>query len=105
FYEGMTLELISRDQMVAKIKAAVDARTDEALMIWARTDALPALQSPAEALDRAQACVEAGADAVFTPSSSLDDLATIGRGWDRPQPLVMSSSNFVRVPRARVGEI
>ena len=105
FYEGMTLELISRDQMVAKIKAAVDARTDEALMIWARTDALPALHSPAEALDRAQACVEAGADAVFTPSSSLDDLATIGGGWDRPQPLVMSSSNFVRMPLARVGEI
>ena len=105
FYEGMPLELIGTEQMVAKIKAAVDARTDEAMMIWARTDALPALHSTAAALDRAHACVEAGADAVFTPSSSLEDLATIGRGWDRPQPLVMSSSNFVKMPLDEVREI
>ena len=84
FYEGLPLELISREQHVAKIKAAVDARTDETMMIWARTDALPGLHSTAAALDRAHACVEAGADAVFTPSSSLDDLAKIGHAWDRP---------------------
>jgi 2-methylisocitrate lyase-like PEP mutase family enzyme len=105
FYEGMKLELISREHLVAKIKAAVDARRDETMMIWARTDALPALRGPAMALDRAHACVDAGADAVFTPSSSLDDLAAIGRGWGRPHPLVMSSSKFVHLPVERISTI
>jgi 2-methylisocitrate lyase-like PEP mutase family enzyme len=105
FYEGMPLDLISTEQHVAKIKAAVDARHDETLMIWARTDALPAGLGTSEALDRAHACVEAGADAVFTPSSSLDDLATIGHAWDRPEHLVMSSYNFVDLELTKVKEI
>jgi len=105
FYPGLPLALIDKPQMVAKIQAAVDARTDETMMIWARTDAPPALHSPTEALERAHACVDAGADAVFTPSSSLDDLATIGRQWDRPQPLVMSSSKFAHMPASDVNSI
>jgi 2-methylisocitrate lyase-like PEP mutase family enzyme len=105
FYEGQPLELISKEQLVAKIKAAVDARHDETMMVWARTDTLPAGHGTAAALDRAHACVEAGADAVFTPSSSLDDLATIGHAWDRPEHLVMSSYNFVDLELARVKEI
>ena len=105
FYEGQPLEVISSAQHVAKIKAAVDARKDEALMIWARTDALPAGLGTSEALDRAHACVEAGADAVFTPSASIDDLGTIGRAWDRPEHLVMSSYNFVDMELDKVKEI
>jgi 2,3-dimethylmalate lyase len=105
FYEGLPLELISKEMHVAKIKAAVDARRDETMMIWARTDALPAGLGTGTALERAHACVEAGADAVFTPSASIDDLATIGRAWDRPEHLVMSSSNFARLQLAKVKEI
>jgi methylisocitrate lyase len=50
--------------MVDRIKAAVDARTDPAFVIMARTDAL-AVEGLQSAIDRACACVEAGADMVF----------------------------------------
>jgi methylisocitrate lyase len=50
--------------MVDRIKAAVDARTDENFVIMARTDAL-AVEGLDAAIERAQACVEAGADMIF----------------------------------------
>ena len=57
-------EIVSKQEMVDRIKAAVDARTDENFVIMARTDAL-AVEGLESALDRAQACVEAGADMIF----------------------------------------
>ena len=57
-------ELVSRDEMVDRIRAAVDARTDVNFVIMARTDALAVEGLPA-AIDRACACVEAGADMIF----------------------------------------
>src|SRR5450830_823171 len=57
-------ELVSRQEMVDRIKAAVDARTDENFVIMARTDAL-AVEGLERAIERAVACVEAGADAIF----------------------------------------
>jgi len=57
-------ELVSRAEMVDRIKAAVDARTDEGFAIMARTDAL-AVEGLDAAIDRARACVEAGADMIF----------------------------------------
>jgi methylisocitrate lyase len=57
-------ELVSRDEMVDRIKAAVDARTDPDFVIMARTDAL-AVEGLQAAIDRACACVEAGADMIF----------------------------------------
>ena len=57
-------EIVTKQEMVDRIKAAVDARTDENFVIMARTDAL-AVEGQEAALDRAQACVEAGADMVF----------------------------------------
>jgi 2-methylcitrate synthase len=65
--------IVSQREMVDRIKAAVDARTDTSFVIMARTDALVAegLQS---AIDRACACIEAGADMVFPEAvTSLDD--------------------------------
>jgi methylisocitrate lyase len=56
--------IVASDEMVDRIKAAVDARTDESFVIMARTDAL-ASEGLSAALDRAAACVEAGADMVF----------------------------------------
>ena len=50
--------------MVDRIKAAVDARTDSAFVIMARTDAL-AVEGLERAIERACACVEAGADMIF----------------------------------------
>ena len=57
-------EIVTKQEMVDRIKAAVDARTDENFVIMARTDAL-AVEGFAAALDRAMACVEAGADMIF----------------------------------------
>jgi methylisocitrate lyase len=57
-------ELVSAEEMVDRIKAAVDAKTDPAFVVMARTDAL-AVEGLDRALERARACVEAGADAIF----------------------------------------
>ena len=57
-------ELVSKDEMVDRIKAAVDAKTDGDFIVMARTDAL-AVEGLERALERARACVEAGADAIF----------------------------------------
>ena len=50
--------------MVDRVKAAVDARTDQAFVIMARTDAI-AVEGIDSAIERAVACVEAGADMIF----------------------------------------
>jgi len=57
-------ELVSQDEMVDRIRAAVDARTDPEFAIMARTDAL-AVEGLQAAIDRASACVAAGADMIF----------------------------------------
>ena len=57
-------ELVAAAEMVDRIKAAVDARTDEQFVIMARTDAL-ANEGLAAAIERAQAYVAAGADMIF----------------------------------------
>ena len=56
--------IVSQSEMVDRIKAAVDARTDASFVIMARTDAL-AVEGMSSSIDRAQACVEAGADMIF----------------------------------------
>jgi len=57
-------ELVSKEEMVDRIKAAVDAKTDPEFVVMARTDAL-AVEGLERAIERAIACVDAGADAVF----------------------------------------
>lgn len=57
-------EIVTKQEMVDRIKAAVDARTDENFVIMARTDAL-AVEGLEAAMERAVACVEAGADMIF----------------------------------------
>jgi methylisocitrate lyase len=57
-------ELVPAEEMVDRIKAAVDARTDSQFVIMARTDAL-ASEGLAQAIERAQAYVAAGADMIF----------------------------------------
>ncbi len=56
--------IVSLDEMVDRVKAAVDARTDDSFVIMARTDAL-AVEGMQSAIERAQACIEAGADMIF----------------------------------------
>lgn len=77
--------VIPADEMVQKIRAAVDARTDENLQIIARTDAR-AIEGIDAAIERAQAYREAGADIIFVEApQSVEELALIGQSIDVPQ--------------------
>jgi len=76
-FEGK--EVIPSVEMVAKIKAAIDARSDGDLMIVARTDAI-AVEGFNAAIDRAHAFREAGADVGFVEApTSAEQIATIAR--------------------------
>jgi len=66
-------EIVSREEMVDRIKAAVDARTDASFVIMARTDAL-SVEGEERAIERAVACVEAGADMIFPEAMTRVDL-------------------------------
>ena len=65
--------IVSQNEMVDRIKSAVDAKNDENFVIMARTDAL-AVEGLQSAIDRACACVEAGADMIFP--EAINDLDT-----------------------------
>ncbi len=78
-------DVVPLPDMLAKIRAAVDARRDGDLQIVARTDARAVLGLEA-ALDRAHAFVEAGADATFVEApTSLEEMARIARELPVPQ--------------------
>ena len=62
--------IVSQVEMVDRIKAAVDAKSDSGFVVMARTDAL-AVEGMESAVERAVACVEAGADAIF-PEAILE---------------------------------
>ncbi len=61
--------IVTQQEMVDRVKAAVDARRDENFVIMARTDAL-AVEGMESAIERAIACVEAGADMIFPEAMS-----------------------------------
>jgi 2-methylisocitrate lyase-like PEP mutase family enzyme len=78
-------EVVPLEEMLAKIKAAVDARRDDDLQIVARTDARAILGLTA-AIDRAGAMIEAGADVTFVEApTSAEELAQIARSLSVPQ--------------------
>lgn len=66
-------EIVSQNEMVDRVKAAVDSRIDDQFLIMARTDALQQ-EGLEAAIERASACVEAGADAIFAEAvKTLDE--------------------------------
>lgn len=66
-------EVVSKEEMVDRVKSAVDGRTDPSFVIMARTDAA-AVEGVDSAIERAQAYVEAGADMIFPEAmKTLDD--------------------------------
>jgi methylisocitrate lyase len=69
-------EVVTKDEMVDRIKAAVDARRDDGFVIMARTDAL-AIEGIDAAIERAVAYVEAGADMIFP--EAMTELAMYDR--------------------------
>jgi methylisocitrate lyase len=89
-------ELVPAEEMVDRIKAAVDARTDEDFVIMARTDAL-AGEGLAAALDRCAAYVAAGADMIF--AEAVTDLALYPRFKERVGvPILANITEFGQTP-------
>jgi len=77
--------IISTDEMVQKIKAAVDTRRDGDLQIIARTDAR-AVSGLSEAIDRAHNFADAGADVTFVEApENLEELTQIAKSISAPQ--------------------
>jgi 2-methylisocitrate lyase-like PEP mutase family enzyme len=81
-YEGK--QVVSRGEMVGKIKAAVDTRRDADMVIIARSDAR-AIEGLQAAIDRVNAYLEAGADVGFVEApQSAAELATVARSLGKP---------------------
>jgi methylisocitrate lyase len=96
-------EIVSQQEMVDRIKAAVDARTDNSFVIMARTDAL-AVEGLNAALDRAAACIEAGADMIFP--EAITELAMYKIFTDRLKvPVLANITEFGATPLYTVEEL
>jgi len=73
-------EIVSKEEMVDRIKAAVDGKTDDDFFIIARTDAFQK-EGLEAAIDRARACLEAGADGIFAEAvHTLEDYKAFAEG-------------------------
>ena len=96
-------EVVSTAEMVDRIKAAVDARTDPDFVIMARTDAA-AVEGLDAAADRAAAYVEAGADMVFPEAMrSLDDYRKVKAA--AKVPILANLTEFGSTPFFTVDEL
>ena len=88
--------IVSQAEMVDRVKAAVDARTDDEFVIMARTDAL-AVEGMDSAIARAIACVEAGADAIFP--EAINELGQYKQFADAVKvPILANITEFGQTP-------
>jgi methylisocitrate lyase len=95
--------IVTTEEMVDRVKAAVDARTDDSFVIMARTDAL-AVEGLQAAIDRACACVEAGADAIFP--EAMTELGMYKQFADAVKvPILANITEFGSTPLFTVEEL
>ena len=96
-------ELVSKQEMVDRVKSAADAKTDDAFFIFARTDSL-AVEGLEAAIDRACACVEAGADGIFP--EAITDLDMYRKFAAAVKvPVLANITEFGKTPLFSVGEL
>src|SRR5688572_10695749 len=96
-------ELVSKDEMVDRIKAAVDARTDRDFFVLARTDAL-ANEGLERAIERSLACVAAGADGIFP--EAITDLEMYRKFKQAVKvPILANITEFGKTPLFTVEEL
>ena len=89
-------EIVSKEEMVDRIKAAADAKTDPDFVIIARTDAL-AVEGLEAAVERSVACVEAGADMIFP--EAITELAMYKKFADAVKvPILANITEFGQTP-------
>jgi 2-methylisocitrate lyase-like PEP mutase family enzyme len=97
--------LVDAREMVGKLKAALDARPGEDVLIIARTDAI-AVEGFAAALDRAEAYAEAGADLLFVEAPRNDDeLTAIARRFRGRVPVMANMVEGGKTPLKDAGEL
>lgn len=91
-------DLVTVDEFVYKLRTGKRAQRTPDFVIIARVEALIAGCSPDEALTRAHAYADAGADAILVHSKapSVDELAGVLSGWNRPTPLVALPTTYYR---------
>lgn len=95
--------IVSKEEMVDRVKAAVDAKTDSEFVIMARTDAL-AVEGLDAAIDRACACVEAGADMIFP--EAMTDLAMYKKFAEAVKvPILANITEFGSTPLFTVKQL
>ncbi len=95
--------LVEPQEMVDRIKSAVDGRTDSQFVIMARTDA-HAVEGQQAALDRAAAYVEAGADMIFAEAlETLDEFRQFARQVQ--VPVLANLTEFGQTPLLPIGEL
>jgi methylisocitrate lyase len=96
-------ELVSKEEMVDRIRAAVDAKTDRDFFVMARTDAL-ASEGLERAIDRAVACAEAGADAIFPEAITDLDMYRKFKAAVKV-PILANITEFGKTPLFTVEEL
>ncbi|TLY24436.1 MAG: phosphoenolpyruvate mutase [Nitrospirae bacterium] len=96
FYAGVRRELVSIDEHAGKVRAAKSAQASPDFVVIARTEALIAGWGQEEALKRAKAYADAGADAVLIHSKSptFDELRAVSQQWSGRVPLVVVPTIF-----------
>ncbi|TLY33879.1 MAG: phosphoenolpyruvate mutase [Nitrospirae bacterium] len=96
FYAGVRRELVSIDEHAGKVRAAKSAQAAPDFVVIARTEALIAGWGQDEALKRAAAYADAGADAVLIHSKSptFDELRAVSQQWSGRVPLVVVPTIF-----------
>ncbi|AMN51732.1 MULTISPECIES: methylisocitrate lyase [Stappiaceae] len=98
-------EIVSKQEMVDRVKAAVDAKTDDQFFIVARTDAL-AIEGLNGAIDRACAYVEAGADMIFAEAcTELSQYKAFVDALDTPYPVLANITEFSKTPNFTLDEL
>jgi methylisocitrate lyase len=95
--------IVSKGEMVDRIKAAADARSDSQFVIMARTDAL-AVEGLESAIERACACVEAGADMIFPEAvTRLEDYQAFAEAVK--VPVLANITEFGQTPLFTIEEL
>lgn len=96
-------ELVPATEMADRVRAAVDARSDDAFVVMARTDA-HAVEGQKAAIERAAAYVEAGADMIFAEAlTTLEEYREFTRAL--PVPVLANITEFGRTPLFTTGEL
>ena len=100
FIGGERQPLADIDEFCGKIKAGKDSQADDDFSIVARVEALIAGWGMEEALRRAEAYRQAGADAILIHSklSRADEIVQFAREWDRRCPLVIVPTKYYSTP-------